>query len=73
MPARKTRRPGRPTVRNEVLRLHVDATRQRAQLIEEAGALRRAGKVREARVAEKSAQFLGDHIRALEEQLPKRF
>jgi|HubBroStandDraft_4_1064222.scaffolds.fasta_scaffold30703_2 hypothetical protein len=35
----------------------------------EAGALRRAGKIREARIAEKCAKFLGEHIRALEERL----
>ncbi|HXA93494.1 MAG TPA: hypothetical protein VNU73_09615 [Steroidobacteraceae bacterium] len=69
MRAQKTRRPSRPARHHEALRLHADATRQRAQLMLEAGALRRAGKIREARIAEKCAKFLGEHIRALEERL----
>ena len=61
--------PATTTRRDAALELHGEATRAREQLAAEAQELRRAGKIRQARVAEKSAAYLEEHMRGLEQHI----
>lgn len=58
---------------HELVRIHMEATRQRDELVEEAAALRRAGKIREAKRVEAKAEGLSREIARVEEaRVPRR-
>ena len=51
-----------------IVSLHLEARRRHDELLEEAQNLQAAGKVREARVVLKTAEFMQAHLAALEEE-----
>lgn len=58
---------------HELVRIHMEATRQRDELVEEAAALRRAGKIREAKRVEAKAEGFSREIARVEEaRVPRR-
>ena len=61
--------PATTTRRETALELHIEATRERERLAAEVQELRRAGKIRQARIAEKSAAYLEEHMRGLEQHI----
>lgn len=65
----KNKPPERPAIvdEHELVRIHMEATRQRDELQEEAAALRRAGKIREAKKVEARAAVLSKEIARVEE------
>jgi hypothetical protein len=54
----------------ERFRLQVECEQRHKELLEDAQQLRRAGRIREARKLEESAQEISERLRALEESSP---
>jgi hypothetical protein len=52
----------------EILSLHLEACRQRDGLLEQVRELKAVGKIKEARVLLKTAEFVEAHVAALEDE-----
>ena len=64
----KNKPPKRPVTldEQELLRVHLEASRLRDELLEEARVLRRAGKIAQARKAQASAEGISRELRKVE-------